>query len=249
MQNKEKKLILGPCALESRRHMHQTVANAQQRGIEIARLNLWKPRTKPGYEGVGEEGLPWITEASEAGITPAMEVLLPNHVELLLNAVAQSLVVWIGSRNQNHLVLRDIGMAVAGEDRIKLMVKNQPWRDKNHWRGMIEHLLCGGASQEQIWLCHRGFAPWDKSDTPLRNIPDWKMAEELRTETGLPMIADPSHIGGKREKVKLLMKELLDVPWVDGIIAEVHPDPDHAVTDIGQQMSWSDIDELLTENT
>lgn len=248
--HKEQIIIAGPCAAESREQVQTTVTNAKAAGISIARMNLWKPRTRPGFEGVGEQGLPWTREAAEQGITPAMEVILPKHLELLMEEILvhvphATLLVWIGSRNQNHIVHRELGRLIAGESRVSLMVKNQPWRDEGHWNGIIEHVLDGGATINQLLLCHRGFTPWDKSQTPMRNVPDLEMAEQLRNELGIPMIMDPSHIGGSKEFVKKLAIQFARLPWVDGQMIEVHPNPEHAKTDAKQQLTWSDLVELL----
>lgn len=250
MNRHEQKIIAGPCALESQRHAELTIQGAQDVGISTVRMNLWKPRTKPGFEGVGQAGVPWVHAAAERGLTPAMEVILPHQVDLLMNEVLgklphASLLLWIGSRNQNHEVQRDIGRAVAGEPRVQLMVKNQPWRDKDHWRGIVEHVMHGGATAEQLSLCHRGFAPWDKSSSPTRNVADMEMAVALKNELNIPLIMDPSHIAGKREAVKKMASELATNPDVDGQIIEVHPDPTTALTDAQQQLTWAELQMIL----
>lgn len=243
----EKQIIVGPCALESREHAQETIRNAQALGIQTIRMNLWKPRTRPGFEGVGKHGLPWVKEAAEQGMTPAMEVITAEHAELVMNAVLRhphtTLLLWIGSRNQNHLVQQQIGQAVAGEPRVNLMLKNQPWKDETHWKGIVEHVIHGGADPSQLLLCHRGFAP--QSETSLRNAPDLAMAERMRNELNLPMILDPSHIGGKKDLVIKLAQEFAHLPWVDGQIIEVHPNPNEAKTDAKQQLSWEDLAALL----
>lgn len=250
INEKKQTIIAGPCALESRDHAHITMQQAGLLGISILRLNLWKPRTKPGFEGVGEKGIPWIQEAAEQGFTPAMEVITPLQAELLMEEVLAKfaharLLLWIGSRNQNHLVQREIGQVIAGDPRASLMLKNQPWRDKEHWRGMVEHVKDGGASNDQLLLCHRGFAPWDKAKSQTRNVMDLDMALELKTEVGLPLVLDPSHIAGKKEQVKSLIKKLQTAEDVDGQIIEVHPDPEKAKTDASQQLHWSELGETL----
>jgi chorismate mutase len=181
-----------------------------------------------------------------------MEVLLAKEAEILMNEILgklphATLLLWIGSRNQNHPKQQAIGSAVAGEPRVKLMLKNQPWRDERHWKGMIGHVTHGGASEDQILLCHRGFAPWDKDSEQMRNIPDLAMAEKVQKDTGLPMIMDPSHIGGKASIVKELIQEFQDLPWVSGQLIEVHPDPEHARTDAKQQLTWEELGSILKE--
>lgn len=252
MNKNEQLIIAGPCALESQEHAEQTITQAQTLGVDTIRMNLWKPRTKPGFEGIGEDGLPLLRLAAEQGLRPALEVLTAQQAEQVMEAVLThvphaTLLVWIGSRNQNHLVQRDIGRAVAGESRVQLMVKNQPWRDKDHWQGSVEHVLDGGALLAQLLLCHRGFAPWDKVTSPTRNVLDLALALELKHQLSIPLIMDPSHIGGRKEVVKQLIHQFLTEPAVDGQVIEVHPHPDQALTDAKQQLTWNELAELLQE--
>ncbi len=249
LENRQR-IIAGPCALESREHAELTVDQAKKHGVQTIRMNLWKPRTRPGFEGVAKHGIPWVVAAAEQGITPAMEVIMPEHVDLLMEEILgklphATLLLWIGSRNQNHIIQRDIGKAVAGEPRVELMIKNQPWRDINHWGGIVSHVLHGGAAEEQLLLCHRGFAPWSKGLDEMRNIPDMEMALSLKRTLGIPLIMDPSHIGGQVELVKKLIQEFSIIPEIDGQIIEVHPDPTQAKTDASQQLTWTELAELL----
>jgi 3-deoxy-D-arabino-heptulosonate 7-phosphate (DAHP) synthase len=179
-----------------------------------------------------------------------MEVMLPEHVERLKQEVLAyandvALLLWIGSRNQNHLVQRQIAAAVKGIDHIKLMIKNQPWREMKHWAGIVSHVQDEGLPKEQLLLCHRGFAPWDKEQSELRNIPDLPMAEQIKSELQLPMILDPSHMGGAVHLVKQLARDFIDCDWVDGLMIEVHPCPEQALTDGQQQLTWEELRSLL----
>lgn len=249
MKNTEQRIIAGPCSLESLDHARQTMNEADRLGINTIRMNLWKPRTNPGFEGVGEKGIPWITEAAERGLTPALEILLPQQAELVMNKVwarvpHARLLLWIGSRNQNHLIQKDIGSVVA-EKGVELMIKNQPWRSKAHWAGIVEHVMSGGVSIDQLLLCHRGFAPAEPAMSEMRNPPDVQMALELQQELGIPLIMDPSHIGGKSPIVKTLISEFANMPAVAGQIIEVHPNPTQALTDAKQQLSWPELEMLL----
>lgn len=111
-RSKEKLIIAGPCALESEEHAQITISEAKKTGVDVVRMNLWKPRTRPGFEGVGEKGIPWVRQASEEGLGVAMEVMTHQHAELLMEEILgvvphALLMMWIGSRNQNHLFQRD----------------------------------------------------------------------------------------------------------------------------------------------
>lgn len=249
MPSTEKLIIAGPCALESQEHGEITVAQAHQSGIQTVRMNLWKPRTQPGFEGVGEAGLPWVVEAAQSGLEVAIEVMNAEQAELVMEEVLgkvphATLLLWLGARNQNHLIQREVGGVIAGEDRVRLMLKNQPWRDEAHWVGMVEHVVSGGANQDQLLLGHRGHAPQDKATAPMRNIPDLEMAQRVRAELALPLIMDPSHIGGSVALVKQLASEYALEDWIDGQIIEVHPDPKNAKTDAQQQLTWDELREL-----
>ncbi len=254
MNKKEQCIIVGPCALESADQARITIEQAKICGITHVRTNPFKPRTRPGFEGIGWNGLSIIRETAQAGLVPSMEVLLPEQVdrlmeEILLEIPHATLLLWIGSRNQNHMIQRELGKAIAGESRVQLMIKNQPWRDRDHWEGIVEHVLSGGARLEQLLLCHRGFAPWNKNDSPTRNIEDLEMAQKVRDNLKIPMILDPSHIGGDRKIVKMLIAKYAQLPWVDGQIIEVHPNPNQAKTDAKQQLTWEELRALSIVQT
>lgn len=244
-------IIAGPCALESRDIALQTAEAAKERNINIVRLSLWKPRTKPDFEGVGEEGIPWLIEVAEMGLIPATEVMLPTDAEVVIDSIVKNtpevkLLIWLGARNQNHRIQKEIGRVVAGESRVMLMIKNQPWADQGHWEGIIDHVLSGGASEEQLLICHRGFFPGTGG---LRNNPDFEMAMDVKQKTGLPMIIDPSHIGGSVPNVLSVVKEAINFKsgsvGFDGLIVEVHPNPEQALTDKNQQLTWDEFDQVL----
>lgn len=256
-------MIAGPCAAESHQQVMYSAEYARERGIKILRACIDKPRTMPGFEGHGNEAISWLFDVAQMGLTPATEVLLPKQAEAAMNGVLgkdsnTNLLLWLGSRNQNHQIQRAIGESVAGESRVKLMIKNQMWPDKNHWIGIVKHVLDGGATLDQIWLCHRGFAP---SLNGYRNPPNLQMALEIQhslwQEYGveLPLIGDPSHIAGhSADNVIAMAKRILDFHWespegnikrINGLITEVHSNPQAAMTDNDQQLTWEQFDKVL----
>lgn len=245
-------IIAGPCGIESREQALKTAEEAKLHGIEAVRLSLWKPRTKPGYDGVGLQGISWLIDVAQMGLTPATEVIMPEDAEKVIDAVIkntnQNVLIWLGSRNQNHLIQQGIGKVIAGEPRAMLMIKNQPWQDREHWEGIVGHVLDGGASEDQLLLCHRGFAPGTNG---FRNTPDFEMAIDLKQKTGLPIVLDPSHIGGSVENVLKVAKEGVcyrkNGTGFDGLLVEVHPNPTQAKTDSKQQLTWKELSCLLNE--
>lgn len=242
-------IIAGPCAAESEEQIAMSIKEAKKRKIDFIRISLWKPRTKPGFAGVAEEGIHFLHMAAKAGVNPATEVIMPDHAQKVIDSVLWinrniKLMVWIGARNQNHYIQQEIAAIAAKYPRVILMVKNQPWPSQEHWKGIIEHALHGGIENARLMVCHRGFAP-DPANNPkgLRNIPDYKLAMKIKSETGLPMLFDPSHIGGSVDNVFKVARESARYPF-DGIIVEVHPDPKNAKTDSRQQLTWEQFDML-----
>lgn len=252
MKDQEPFIIAGPCAAESREQMLLSAQEALKRDIEAVRLSLWKPRTKPGFKGIGDKGIPVLLEVAQMGVQPATEIMLPQHANRIMEGVLAKdstarVILWLGARNQNDLIQHDIGKIIAGEPRVTLMIKNPMWPDKNHWRGIVEHVLSAGASPSQLLLCHRGFAP---SSREFRNPPDLNMAlslkYDLQAEFGfpVPLLIDPSHISGEPpERVIETAIEL--ITQADGLIIEVHPNPPAALTDQNQQLNWHQFDEML----
>lgn len=243
-------IIAGPCAAESKEQALIAIKQAKKRNIDFIRMSLWKPRTKPGFDGFGENGIDLLIEAAKAGINPATEVLLPEHAKLVIDKVLSKapktkLLLWIGARNQNHYVQREIARVAASDRRVFLMVKNQPWVSEDHWEGIINHVLEGRISKDRLILCHRGFVSTGINPHGYRNIPDYSMAMRIKNKTGIPMVFDPSHTGGTVLNVIKITKESVKYDF-DGVIVEVHHNPKEALTDAKQQLTWKEFDSLLS---
>jgi len=249
MKCKKKIIIAGPCAVESKEQIAIILREASKRHVDFVRLPLWKPRTKPGFSGLGDEGIPLLVEAARQGINPATEVLLPDQAKKVMYAVFSQventrLLIWIGSRNQNHYIQREIAHIVSVDKRVVLMIKNQPWNSQEHWEGIIQHVLDGGIGKDNLILCHRGFIPNGHNPHHFRNVPDFTMSMEIRKKTGLPMLFDPSHTGGSIANVIKVAKQAATHEF-DGILIEVHHNPKKALTDAQQQLTWVQFDKLL----
>lgn len=251
MKTKQKIIIAGPCAAESREQVISCAKELKKRGIKIMRVSLWKPRTQPGFEGVGEKGIAWLAQVTKMGITVATEVLFPDQVSQVLKIIGKKgnvnkILFWLGSRNQNHYLQRGIALRIKKEapKSVKLLIKNQPWREEKHWLGIVDHVLSSGLAPERVILNHRGFSPKGKNPFKMRNLPDFKMAMRVKEKTGLPMVVDPSHIGGTVDNVFRVIKEAKQYDF-DGMMVEVHPEPKKAKSDAKQQLSFQEFDRLL----
>jgi chorismate mutase len=244
-----KLMIAGPCAVENDAQIATSLKAAKEAGVDFVRLSLWKPRTKPGFEGMGEAGIKYLIKAAKMGVNPSTEIMIPEHAREIMKQVLpvlenNKLLLWIGARNQNHFLQREIAKIVSQDDRVLLMVKNQVWHNEKHWEGIVEHILESGIKKENFILCHRGFAPMGYNPHAYRNVPDYDMAMRMKERTGLQMIFDPSHTGGSVEKVFHIAQEANVYPF-DGYIVEVHPNPKEALSDANQQLTWDQYKQLV----
>lgn len=241
--------IAGPCAAESEEQIGVSIDEAKKRHIDFLRISLWKPRTKPGFDGLKEHGIKLLVAAAKRGVNPSTEVLTPENAQQVIETVLAAsntahILVWIGARNQNHYIQQEIARVTAGDKRVYLMVKNQPWASEEHWLGIIDHALAGGIAPDHLFICHRGFAPMGHNPLNLRNMPDYDMAMRVKEKTGLTMIFDPSHIGGTVENVIKIAQEAKQHDF-DGFLVEVHPNPKKALTDAKQQLTWEEFDKHI----
>jgi len=251
MKKKKQIIIAGPCAAESAELIMFSAIEAKKRNVDFLRVNLWKPRTKPGFDGIGDEGLPLLVKVAKMGVNPGLEVITPEHAEKVLKILLPHLgegkvLLWIGARNQNHIFQREISKIASKDKRVHLLVKNQPWKDENHWEGIVEHVLEGGIPKDRLILCDRGFAPNGHNPNNFRNIPDHEMAMRIKEKYDLPMVFDPSHTGGSVENVFNIAKMFAEHDY-DGVLTEVHKDPKNAKTDSKQQVTWTEFDRLISE--
>ncbi len=228
-------IIAGPCSAETEEQVMATARELAANGIRIFRAGIWKPRTKPGgFEGVGAAGLEWLKKVkAETGMLTATEVATRQHVEDAIGAGVD--ILWIGARTSaNPFAMQEIADAIQalGAD-VPVLVKNPVNPDLELWIGAMERLYNAGV--RRIGAIHRGFSAYGKH--LYRNLPQWHIPIELRRRLPqLPIICDPSHIGGKRELVAPLSQQALDMGF-DGLIIESHFDPDCAWSDKAQQIT------------
>ncbi len=226
-------LIAGPCSAESEEQLLTTARALSAAGIGIFRAGLWKPRTKPGgFEGVGAEGVAWLRRVKrETGMRTATEVATRDHVAAALEGGVDLL--WIGARTAaNPFAMQEVADALRGHD-IPVLVKNPVSPDLELWIGAIERIYNAGI--RRLGAIHRGFSTIDP--TPYRNHPMWSIPIELRRRLpDLPILCDPSHIGGARELIEPLSRQAIDL-GMEGLIIEAHCDPDSAWSDSAQQIT------------
>ncbi|MEM9022191.1 MAG: chorismate mutase [Bacteroidota bacterium] len=226
-------IVSGPCSVETEAQTLNTALEiARHQPIHLLRGGIWKPRTRPSsFEGVGAIGLPWLKRAGNAiGVPVTVEVANAQHVEACLEH--QIDVLWIGARTTvNPFSVQEIADALRGVD-IPVMVKNPVNPDLQLWLGALERVNQAGITR--LAAVHRGFS--SNESTPFRNAPNWQIPIELMSLCPeLPLICDPSHIGGQRSLLAAIAQKAMDLN-MDGLMIEAHIDPDNALSDRQQQV-------------
>lgn len=238
-------MIAGPCSAETEEQVMETAYGVAQNGIKIFRAGIWKPRTKPGcFEGNGVTALPWLKRVKEeTGMLVATEVATSQHVEAALKTGID--VFWIGARTTaNPFAVQEIADALRGVD-IPVLIKNPINPDVELWIGAIERINRAGI--KRLGVIHRGFSSYDKKI--YRYHPMWQIPIELRRRLPqLPMICDPSHMGGRRELVAALSQQALDIN-MDGLMIECHCNPEKAWSDAKQQITPDMLQQVFCELT
>lgn len=235
-------VIAGPCSAETEEQVMTTAHALRAKGCHHFRAGVWKPRTKPGgFEGKGEEALPWLQRVKrETGMLVSTEVATPEHVELCLKYELD--ILWVGARTAaNPFAMQSLADALKGVD-LPVFVKNPVNPDLELWIGAMERINQAGI--KRMAAVHRGFSSYDK--TVYRNLPMWQIPIELhRRIPDLPIICDPSHIGGRRELIAPLCQQAMDLGF-DGLIVESHCNPDSAWSDAKQQVTPDVLDAILS---
>ncbi len=195
-------VIAGPCSAETEEQVMTTARELAMKGCHNFRAGVWKPRTKPGgFEGHGEPALVWLAQVKkETKMLVSTEVATPNHVELALKYGID--ILWIGARTSaNPFAMQAIADALKGVD-VPVFVKNPVNPDIELWIGALERINQAGV--KRLGAIHRGFSSYEQKI--YRNMPMWQIPIELRRRIpNLPIISDPSHIGGRREILSLLV--------------------------------------------
>jgi len=234
-------VIAGPCSAESEAQMMETARRLHGVRVDYFRAGIWKARTRPvAFEGIGDVGLPWLVHAGrEFGMRTATEVATPAHVEAALQHGVDLL--WIGARTTvNPFSVQELADALRGVT-VPVLVKNPTSPALGLWTGALERINRAGV--RALGVIHRGFAV--ASSRRFRNPPMWELAIEFRRRhPEIPIVTDPSHITGRRDLIQDIAQQALDL-GVDGLMIEVHPNPDQAWSDAAQQLTPERLGEIL----
>src|ERR671937_485922 len=222
-------LIAGPCSVEYREQTLETARVVAEAGATMLRGGAFKPRTSPyTFQGLGEDALEILREArAETGLPLVTELMDPRHVEEVVEATD---VIQIGARNMsNFSLLAEVGRATK-----PVLLKRGPSASVEELLMAAEYVAKEG--NDRIILCERGIKTFE---TATRYTLDLGAVAVLKQETPLPVIVDPSHAAGRRELVPPLSRAAVAV-GADGVIVEVHPEPEHALSDAAQQLRASE---------
>jgi chorismate mutase len=235
-------VIAGPCSAESEKQVF-SIANelAKCPHVKIFRAGVWKPRTRPdNFEGIGETALQWLKDVkARTKLLTTTEVASARHVELCLENNVD--ILWIGARTTvNPFLVQEIADALKGVD-VPVMVKNPINAELGLWFGAIERLYQAGI--RKLAAIHRGFSTYIEME--YRNQPNWRIPIELKRQLPkIPLICDPSHIGGSRRLIEPISQMALDF-GIQGLMIETHTDPEHALSDSKQQITPKVLVEIL----
>ncbi|CCF84288.1 3-deoxy-7-phosphoheptulonate synthase [Nitrolancea hollandica] len=229
-------VIAGPCAIENREQALRAARAARQAGARILRGGAFKPRTSPySFQGLGDDGLKLLAEMRDlTGLPVVTEVMEPDQVDLVAE-YADALQV--GSRNMmNFPLLRRVATCNK-----PVLLKRGFAATIEEWLLSAEYILAGG--NDRVILCERGIRSFDPST---RFTLDLNAVPLVRRLTHLPIIVDPSHGTGKRELVPAMSLAGI-AAGAHGLIIEVHPDPEHALSDGRQSITPDTLVEIVTK--
>jgi 3-deoxy-7-phosphoheptulonate synthase len=229
-------VMAGPCAIESEEQLLATAHAVKAAGATVLRGGAFKPRTSPyQFRGLGESGLKILAKAGKETQMPIItEVMSPNDVDLVAKYAD---ILQIGARNMQNFVLLD----EAGKTRKPVLLKRGLSSNIQEWLLAAEYVLAQG--NEQIILCERGIRTFE---TYTRNTMDLSAIPIIERVSHLPIIADPSHATGKWYLVSPLALAAV-AAGADGLLIEVHPNPDLALADGPQSLTFDNFRLLMSQ--
>lgn len=229
-------VMAGPCSVETEEQIAAAAAAVKKAGAKILRGGAFKPRSSPySFQGLGEDGLRMMRAAADAeGLKVVSEVMDVSQIELVADYAD---ILQVGARNmQNYTLLRELGKA-----RTPVLLKRGIAATIEEWLLSAEYVLAGGNTD--VILCERGIRTFESYT---RNTLDISAIPVIQKLSHLPIIADPSHGTGLRDKVAPMARAAI-AAGADGLIIEVHPDPDHALSDGAQSIFPLQFDRLMAE--
>src|SRR6516165_2496910 len=229
-------VMAGPCSAETEEQVEATAAAVKRAGAKLLRGGAFKPRSSPySFQGLGEEGLRLLKAAADRhNLKLITEIMDISQLELIERYTD---ILQVGARNmQNFTLLRELG-----HTRTPVMLKRGISATIEEWLLSAEYILAGG--NMNVMLCERGIRTFESYT---RNTFDISAIPVVQQLSHLPVLADPSHGTGKRDKVAPMARAAV-AAGCDGLLIEVHSDPDHAMSDGAQSLFPSQFDRLMAE--
>ena len=229
-------VMAGPCSAETEEQVEASAAAVSTAGAKILRGGAFKPRSSPySFQGLGEDGLKLLRQAADRhSLKLVSEVMDVSQIELLLK---YSDILQVGARNmQNYTLLKELGKL-----RTPILLKRGISATIEEWLLSAEYILSGG--NPDVVLCERGIRTFERYT---RNTLDISAIPVIQKLSHLPIVADPSHGIGIRDKVAPMARAAV-AAGADGLIIEVHPDPDHALSDGAQSLFPEQFAQLMSE--
>jgi 3-deoxy-7-phosphoheptulonate synthase len=227
-------VMAGPCSVENEEMLFETARAVKQAGAHVLRGGAYKPRTSPyQFRGLGEEGLKMLAAASrQTGMPVITEVLTVRDVDLVAQYAD---ILQIGARNmQNYILLEE-----AGRSAKPVLLKRGMAGQIQEWLLCAEYIMAQG--NRQVMLCERGIRTYE---TMTRNTFDINAIPLAKRLSHLPVIADPSHGTGHWYLVEPVAAASI-AAGADGLIIEVHPNPDHALSDGAQSLTFNSFERMM----
>ena len=228
--------MAGPCSVESEGQVLEVARGVAAAGARVLRGGAFKPRTSPySFQGHGETALRWMrTAADESGLAVVSEIMDPRALEMMLGYVD---CLQVGARNmQNFELLKELGRV-----RKPVLLKRGLAATIEEWLLSAEYVLSGGNSE--VILCERGIRTFENAT---RNTVDISAIAVVKAKSHLPILVDPSHGTGRRDQV-LPMARAAVAAGADGLLIEVHNDPEKALSDGAQSLYPEQFDRLMGE--
>jgi 3-deoxy-7-phosphoheptulonate synthase len=229
-------MMAGPCTLENREQIEAVAATVSRQGVRVMRGGAFKPRTSPySFQGLGEPGLKMMREiADKHGLLTVSEIMESSQIPMFIRHVD---ILQVGARNmQNFNLLKDLSKLDK-----PILLKRGPSATIEEWLLSAEYVMSGG--NHQVILCERGIRTFE---TYTRNTFDLSAIPVIKKLSHLPIVADPSHATGRRDKVPPMARAAV-AAGADGLLIEVHNDPERALCDGAQSLLPEQFEKLMAQ--